>query len=574
MAISIKQLVLLSPERFEDLVFHTLRRKYPGAEIFKVDGAGGDEGIDTFSGQLSQGPAIWQAKAFSRLAATQRKQIKASFERALGHRPCCWTLCIPVDLRTNEHQWFQDIIVGASASTLTCKLMQGSDFIAALNADTQLRDSFFPNDLLSNALSLRDSALSISSASLATKQQFSVATAESFLENYRQLDPRFDALAMIGGSARAFTSVKVPNSVFQMQDQGLRIDFVPREPTEYALDPLRISFALSQNVSDRLSEALDYGVSISLPRGSMHELTSSSALVDYFFKRMDLAETELELSPILPDIPPISLTVFAGRESNVITLKDLLFRTKRVGRKEVEICYDGPEPIRICIIIPAVTDMPASLNFSVEAAGALITSYARALNFFEVLESSRSLSVFASETQSLLLSGAGSFSGGLNVSTSDRALISDLALIAHTFNVAIRVPESIRKGDLKKIETMLLIITGEAFGEGGTISSELIKNSSLQVQRSFFSDDGPTAFRLHETTKFRHIELFGETVDCGEVILEIGALQVDDREAVCAAYDAAEEGVPVSWRATCLSPMRFLRPGMSGFDQTVHTISA
>ena len=102
----------MSKDDFESLVDQLLQAKYPSAGITRVDGAGGDEGIDSFHGSLSDGPAVWQDKHFpDRIRESQHKQIKKAIKAAYKARTrCCWVLCVPINLRTNEHNWFQNSI--------------------------------------------------------------------------------------------------------------------------------------------------------------------------------------------------------------------------------------------------------------------------------------------------------------------------------------------------------------------------------------------------------------------------------------------------------------------------------
>jgi len=123
-----QQLRALSEERFESLVHQILVAKYPGADIKRVEGSGGDEGIDSFSGMLEIGPAIWQSKHFpDRIRDSQKKQIAKSISRAFGNGvPARWTLVVPINLRTAEHRWFQSKIVSAYGGPERIKLMHGS----------------------------------------------------------------------------------------------------------------------------------------------------------------------------------------------------------------------------------------------------------------------------------------------------------------------------------------------------------------------------------------------------------------------------------------------------------------
>jgi hypothetical protein len=76
----------LNPVAFQKLCFHILKERHPGLQIRHVEGAGGDEGLDIFAGDLSGRPAIWQCKSFPNgVGKSQRAKIKESLQTALKH---------------------------------------------------------------------------------------------------------------------------------------------------------------------------------------------------------------------------------------------------------------------------------------------------------------------------------------------------------------------------------------------------------------------------------------------------------------------------------------------------------
>jgi len=102
----------MSKDDFEALIDQLLQAKYPGAGITLVDGTGGDEGIDNFQGILEDGPAVWQHKHFpNRIQEAQRKQVMKSIKAAFESRtPRIWVLCVPIKLRINEQNLFQQSV--------------------------------------------------------------------------------------------------------------------------------------------------------------------------------------------------------------------------------------------------------------------------------------------------------------------------------------------------------------------------------------------------------------------------------------------------------------------------------
>lgn len=549
-----KEIAQLSPDHFEAFVFHALRAKYPGANIIKVDGSGGDAGIDLFSGSLSSGPAIWQVKAFSRLGASQKSKIIASLGVALQHNPSKWVLCVPIDLRTNEHEWFQQAVMDAYSSRVECTLLQRSDFVSMLVLDTRLRETFFPNQILSNAIALRSASLSAEGLSLTGKQELGIASMASFLEEYRKLDPRLMPVATISTTA---IHSSIPSSIFQARQGDLRIDFVPENRSEYALDPIRINWEIRAEASQELQNALDYGRVAMLPVGSVLAITSSSELVQRLLNEGDLSQSQLVIGPAAIEQRNISLilSTASGQDQaqiNVIT------QVVRRGRKEVELSSSEASTLRVRIIIPLQNNGAATVNLGLNILGMFASAVQQSLNFIDSLARSRVLTVTCAETRLPLLTGAGGFSSNFQLNADNRKLISDLDLISRTFNVPLPIPESLAEDDINNIRTLRRIATGEPF-EGGILTSRLTKTREYEEnQRLLFQRDN-FMLKMDDQTGWRSIDLFGHIIDPGVVTLYAESLRLLDVEETLRTYDSAKEGDAVPLRAECLAPLRFLR---------------
>jgi hypothetical protein len=104
-----QQLKDLDANTFKRFCFHLLKEMHRGIDIRHVEGKGGDEGIDLFSGDLSDGPTVWQCKAFpDGVRTAQKVQIRESLARAI--RSCAprkWILCTNVDLDSKAFRWYQ-----------------------------------------------------------------------------------------------------------------------------------------------------------------------------------------------------------------------------------------------------------------------------------------------------------------------------------------------------------------------------------------------------------------------------------------------------------------------------------
>lgn len=95
---------------FARLVTHCVRKHHPSA--ISIRPAPGDEGIDTLVGDFGSAVRVYQAKFFcDGVGESQQRQIRDSW------RTCTqatyfpnlvqWTLCLPIELSTDEARWWQ-----------------------------------------------------------------------------------------------------------------------------------------------------------------------------------------------------------------------------------------------------------------------------------------------------------------------------------------------------------------------------------------------------------------------------------------------------------------------------------
>ena len=135
----------LDRDSFERLCFHLLKERHPGADVKRVEGAAGDEGADTFTGELASGPIVWQAKAFPNgVGKSQKGQVRDSLKRAVAKlKPRHWVLCLSIDMDIRAHRWWEKL-KKSNANRLQLGLWQASDIIAELAHRKTICELFFP----------------------------------------------------------------------------------------------------------------------------------------------------------------------------------------------------------------------------------------------------------------------------------------------------------------------------------------------------------------------------------------------------------------------------------------------
>lgn len=181
----------LSHKDFEALCFHLLKERYPNANIRRMEGSGGDKGIDLFAGRLLDRSCIWQCKHFPNgVKRPQRRQIEKSFETALrNYRPKRWILCLSVDLDPNGRDWFEKL-QRKHEPEVEIDLIQGSDIDHALMYHQAIREKFFPEAQV-NVRELKALLAGTEKFSNEELEKVTLANAQEYLARLQEKDPRF-----------------------------------------------------------------------------------------------------------------------------------------------------------------------------------------------------------------------------------------------------------------------------------------------------------------------------------------------------------------------------------------------
>jgi hypothetical protein len=95
-------------QRFEHLCRLILSIEYPN--FHSVEGSGGDEGIDGYTGSILSPTAIFQFKYFpGKLKTKRRKKIESSLDVASNLNPETWHLILPAELNPIDWKWWESL---------------------------------------------------------------------------------------------------------------------------------------------------------------------------------------------------------------------------------------------------------------------------------------------------------------------------------------------------------------------------------------------------------------------------------------------------------------------------------
>jgi hypothetical protein len=573
-----RQLRDFSKEKFELFVHQYLLAKYPGAEIKRVDGTGGDAGIDTFRGLLASGPAIWQSKHFpNRIRQPQKKQVLSSIKVAFQENaPSVWTLCVPINLRTPEHRWFQTAVVAVYGGPDRIKLIQASDFVFELQHNRTLRDAFFPENALSKMLEVRKLAMLIEGRSQRQLGTLVTEYADEYLANSVRLDPRLRAVVTIGGDPQMRSPPRHPGLVWSISEGERTTHLFARDPLAYNLDPIKFSVDMPPEYRTAFERAIDAGLPFKLPAGKILDLAASSPLLNACFEDSDLPNLELEVRPSLPqeiatkDIP---LRLIAGSGSKAKELSYVPFRIARAGRAEIELSSRAGLAIEVRIIVRLSAGEPASITLRPILLKADVQALHEVVQFLDQLEKSGELEISSLETSSPILKArGGKFSSNIDISEAVKNIIAEAALVSKFFQVPLRFPDCLTQTEVDDLHLLRLIATGEEFFNID-VDAALTKDPGYRNQVLDGFERSTFSLKFDHPAGWRNFQIFGEQIETGPVTLIADQASCVDVQEARERYLEAEAGEGVRFRARCKGPCRWSRT-ISGNTETstIHTV--
>jgi hypothetical protein len=547
----------MSKDDFESLVDQLLQAKYPSANITRVDGAGGDEGIDNFQGDLSDGPAVWQDKHFpNRVQKAQRKQIVKSIKAAFKNRtPRHWVLCLPINLRTNEHNWFQSSIKSPYEKKYrgtTVELFQASHIIKELLHFKTVCEAFFP-DAVSNIAKLKTLVTNSENLDLTGRASITAEYARQYLVAIKNLDSRFDYEVSIGGE-RAPAPLREPGQLFTVRQGDLLTRVFARDVDAIRLDPIKLQIRLRKAAADKIREAIETGRPQELSADEVVGIESESPLIK--FLNQGLERSGIRVAPQVPNPTRlIPLRLVFGKGADAKEIQYLPVRQAYFGHREVTLRSDTPLPIEVQLTLQASADVKIDIRPIFE--GANVRDLQHVLQCIGALKLSPFIEVFSVEFGVPIMAGQAPFPTGADVEEAVMDIINDAAIVSKRFGVAIKMPAKLNDEDLQALVELKRIATGESF-EAGTITTSLTKAEALNGQVLATLDGPPITIRVEPQSDLPTFHLFGSSIEAGRPIFECEKVAAQNIADVRERYIAAAPGESISVVWNCLGVCRFI----------------
>lgn len=524
----------LDHAQFERLVFDLLKARYPTVDIKRVHGAGGDQGIDSFAGFLDDRPTIWQCKSFPNgVGSSQKTKIKASLNRAVEtFAPRRWVLCLPIDLSSKAHLWFERL-QKSNAGRTEVGLDQGSVLIRELMYRHTIREHYFPAAIL-NPRAIREALAGTSKLTTVQLGELNDQNMDDYLARLQELDARYTYRITFARDTRE--DRQTSGALFTLTRGSTTIEARPRDHDALALAPPTVNLTLTAAGRDKLLASQRTGQpSTLLAPGDITDIRS-----DFDFlvpNRKIVAGTRLEISTAKPD-STIPLKVCFGSRKPV-KYDYVEFRCSRAGTEEA--LFESVTKLPFGIRILRRRDGTGSVTFVHQTMNSRAKDVQKFLLGMEMAASSQKITFYD------LQHGRPWGSMTLTEKLPDwfsayRTFIEHICLVEKHFNTTLPLPSAVTVEDVRAIERLKNLVHGKTVA-GRTFTFEMSKGPG---QRTDWADKLLSPLRCRITLNVRETEsVFGISIPLGKVVYDVPQACVQNGDSIVAFLRDAPVGATI-----------------------------
>lgn len=546
----------LTDESFEGLCYQILRSRHPELNVTKIEGAGGDAGVDIYAGNLGERPIIWQCKYFRNgVKQAQKNQVLKSLKTVLEHyTPRIWILCIPVDLSGTAQIWFHKIKRDFS-NTVEVKCFPAAEIVPELLRRPSILEQFFPNAFMvaSRVRSVIAGNSELLDADLAQKAVESVVEQQ---RRYSEGDARFDYIFSFPGSSHPGEIPPSNRAFLSYFDGEKRVDVIPRDFEALKLNPPRAKLEVKERTAlEKLRRAIEKGTRETF---GPHELRILSLPLAEVLSMPLERIREIEIGP-KPSPQRMAYRVIAESGDHKEQYPFLEFAITRPGTEEVELRSLGPAALQFSIVL---TKGPIS-QFALERdfVGKKLEDVKKAILFEKVLREGGTVSIVDLRSDREIGGSVSKSVPRYDVEDFDFLdFIGRLQTIEKRFGISILYPSNVTEEDWQTMNMLYGLATvGVSEYNVEEIRATLLRAEYPSLALEKFGNE--FGVRL-DSKEGQPLYLFGNRLALGPTRFEIEKVVPKDRDDLNARYRAAKPGEGIEVVFSANSPGKFFLQGI------------
>jgi hypothetical protein len=546
----------LKPDAFQKLCFHILKERHTGLQVRHVEGAGGDEGLDVFAGELSGKPAIWQCKSFpSGLGKSQKEKIKKSLQTALKHfTPSYWILCLSVGMDTKAHRWFQRL-QKSYESQVKIELLDNMEIVHELAYRRTLRNIVFPGAVF-DLTELRRIVSKSGEKTTAELEKVTDAYLEDEIERWKERDARFNYQILFDGDLGPPRQTSSPAGLMMSIRQGDKTVNVIARDQSLKTNPPQFSTVFKGTGVKKYEVFVKTGVSQEFETDEVGPITSDWPLLSDVSNVPGIHKLSLAMSPVVTNRKRSVRVDFVGKNSCETVRYELMeLRPIRMGQEEFEISLSSKNvPFKLSLVLPTQPTGDATFTVENDWAQREFQAIKKSLDAFNLCRPSGTIHIFDLEAEKHLLDVTINLPSETPQQEARRSFMNDVVTIAAHFGVTLKLPDKITKDDFETIYVLKQYMENE-YLELDNISTVVVKSEENQELLPRLLASGKGAFRFENMQAHNPLKLFGTVIDTGPLTVE-GDLEINDLVPTLQSFQEAEIGTGVKMSFKPLSPVR------------------
>ena len=449
----------LDRDSFERLCFHLLKERHPTAGVTRVEGAAGDEGADSFAGQLDSGPVVWQAKAFPNgVRESQKDQIRKSLKRAVDKlKPRLWILCLSTDMDIHAHRWWEHL-KKSYAKKVEMGLWQAGDIVTELAHRKTVSELFFPGAVL-NTSELRALAVGTASASDSQLSALAQETAEQLIERLKARDARFNYQVVVSPENNA---VPAPADVmFSITSGRTTVNAFARDVEALRLDPPKLGFQLKREgpAFEKMLSFIETGKPQTFEGAELGRLSTNIGAIE--LDNRGSRTLSLSLGPLsIARQRMVPFRVVFGSGCDAVSYGYLPFRVKRRGSKETELVCADEEPFSLTLVLRGQS---ASFTFHEKTLGFSVRSADKWVRALRALRTDRYLEMYDPKTEKCVIHAQIKEPFDCSYLSQYQAFFREATEISDHFGVELQLRRAVTEADAEAFTFLRQLM------EGGTL---------------------------------------------------------------------------------------------------------
>lgn len=331
------------------------------------------------------------------------------------------------------------------------------------------------------------------------------------------------------------TDRAVPGAVGSISFSGMRIDIFPRDPEQYAKNPVTYGFRLLGEGVEKFKEAIRSGLPQEFKTGEFENVKTS---LNIGLPPGAEAGGRLFLQPSVPPHKGVPVRVRLGSGNDAVTLPYMEIRQERAGTQQASFIArtrDGLFTLRSVVGLKPHSEGTIQTNTRVEHAEVHdLQKYNRAT---AALQQTGEVEITSLERETPLLKVKCSVEKPTKKNAMFRQFVDDLVRVSDYFGIRLIWPDQVGEADLNSLGLLLTAIDGKPVGTGATFSGIIVKSPQTQQAFETMKNGGHMAIVQEEPFTF-----FGTQIEAGTLAYCVENVHIRDFEAIRQKFESAANG--------------------------------